>query len=60
MFVENPEGRRRLGDIGIEEKIILKCILRKESVRVWSGLVAGSFEHGTEPLDSIKGRGLVE
>jgi hypothetical protein len=47
--------------LGVDGRIILKWILRKEDRRVWSGLfcsgykpLAGCCEHGTEPSGSIK------
>jgi hypothetical protein len=34
---EKPEGKKLLGDVGIEI-MILTYILRKQEVRMWSGL----------------------
>jgi len=31
--------RTRLGDLGIEDRITSKCILNKQSVRVWNGIL---------------------
>jgi len=35
---EKPKGRDHLGDPGVVERIILKWILEKQSVRVWNVL----------------------
>ena len=32
-----PEGRRTLGDPGVDGRIILSCIFRKQDVGVWTG-----------------------
>ena len=31
--------RTRLGDLGIEERITLKCVLIKQDVRAWNGIL---------------------
>jgi hypothetical protein len=36
--VGNPEGKRPLGNPGIDERIILKWIFRKWFLLVWTGL----------------------
>jgi hypothetical protein len=38
-FVEKHEGKRRLGRSGIDGRIILRWILRKWGVGVWTGLI---------------------
>jgi hypothetical protein len=35
---EIVNGRNRFGDIGIDRRILLKWLLRKMILRVWSGL----------------------
>jgi hypothetical protein len=35
---ENLKERNHLGDLGVDGNIILKCVLKTQSVRVWSGL----------------------
>jgi hypothetical protein len=64
---ETLKGRDCLEDLDNDEKIILKLIFKKLSGRV--GLdsigseqrqVAGSCDHGNEPLGSIKGRQFLE
>jgi hypothetical protein len=34
-WLENHEGREHLKDIGIDVRILLKCILTKRDIRVW-------------------------
>jgi hypothetical protein len=36
-LVEKLEGKRPLGNLGIDGRIILKCILGKKGYMVWSG-----------------------
>jgi hypothetical protein len=36
-FWGNREGRDHLGHIGVDGKIILKSIIKKYDVRVWTG-----------------------
>jgi hypothetical protein len=36
MLIENVEGRGHLGDKGVHGRIILKCTLKKEAVRLWT------------------------
>jgi hypothetical protein len=38
VLVGKPEGKRPLGDPGVDGRIILKRILRKWNVGVWTGL----------------------
>jgi len=55
---ENLEGRDHREDLGVDGKIILGGILRKESGLDASGSrygpLAGSCEHGTESSGSIQ------
>jgi hypothetical protein len=37
VLVKKPEGRDHLGDTGVDGRIILRWILRKWDVRVWTG-----------------------
>jgi hypothetical protein len=40
-LVRKLEGKRPLGNLGVDGKIILKCILKKHTglhVRLWTGL----------------------
>jgi hypothetical protein len=34
---ENTKGRDYLGDLGLDGTIVLKWILKKKGVRVWTG-----------------------
>jgi hypothetical protein len=48
-----------LGDLAVDGWIILKYILKKQGMRVWTGLIwltigTGSCKHGNEPFGSIK------
>jgi hypothetical protein len=43
-----------LEDVGTDERIILKQLLKKEDVRVWTGTCGSSCEHGNKPSGSIK------
>jgi hypothetical protein len=61
VLVGKPEGRRPLGDPGVDGRIILRRIFWKWEVGVWTGLgwlrirqVAGACECGNEPSGSIK------
>jgi hypothetical protein len=61
VLVGKPEGKGRLGEPGIDGKIILRCIYRKYDMRVWSGSrwlkmrqFAGTCECGNETSGSIK------
>jgi hypothetical protein len=36
--VRKPEGNN-LGDLEVDGRILLKCILKKQSVRVWTGCI---------------------
>jgi hypothetical protein len=51
----------KLGDPGVDRRIILRWVFRKRDVGVWTGWswirlgqVAGTCECGDEPLGSIK------
>ena len=37
VLVGGPEGKRPLGDLGVEGRIILRWILRKLDVGLWTG-----------------------
>jgi hypothetical protein len=39
ILVKILSEKKRLRDIHIDERIILKCILRKYSVRFWAGFI---------------------
>ena len=63
----NLRERDHLGDLGVDGRIILSCILRKWDVGVWTewswlriGTGAGTWECGNEPLGSIKCREFLE
>jgi hypothetical protein len=49
-YTENMKARDQLGDISIDEIILLKWILKEKIVKVWIELLAviGSCEHGNE------------
>jgi hypothetical protein len=60
--VGNAKRRNLLGHLDEDGRIILKWILRKLGVRVWSGFVwlrirfiGGFCEHGNETSGSVKG-----
>jgi hypothetical protein len=62
VLVGKPEGKNHLEDLGVDGRIILECILRKQGEKVWTrclwfriGLVADSCELGNEPSGYIKG-----
>jgi hypothetical protein len=38
VLVGIPEGKRHLGDPGVDGRIILRWIFRKWDLRVWTGL----------------------
>jgi hypothetical protein len=37
--VGKPEENNNLDDLSIDEMILLKCVFRKQSGRVWTGLI---------------------
>jgi hypothetical protein len=39
VLVEKPEGKRPLGDPGLDGRVILKCIFRKWDGGVWTGSI---------------------
>jgi hypothetical protein len=52
---ENLKGRDHLGDLGVDDKVILQWISNRvqgcglDLLGTGQGLVAGSYEHGNEP-----------
>jgi hypothetical protein len=54
--LESLKGRYVLGETGIGGRIILKLILKKSGLRVWTGLVWFRLhsEHGRDPKGSVK------
>jgi hypothetical protein len=57
----NLRERDHLEDLGVDERIILRCIVRKWDVSAWMGLIwfrigtdGGLCECGNEDLGSIK------
>jgi hypothetical protein len=59
-FVRKSERSRPRGDRGIDERIILRRILRKQDVKVWAGFIwlkttsVGFCKHGNESSGSLK------
>ena len=62
-FVGKPKERYHLEDLGIDEKIILKCLLKDLAGRMTglvylrtgtSGRLSGCCGHGDVPLGSVK------
>ena len=56
----NRRERGFLEDLGVDGRIVLKCIFKKQDGRAWNafiwmrtGTVAGCCEHGNEPSGSI-------
>jgi hypothetical protein len=52
-----------LVDLDVDEQIILKLVLTKYGMSVWTGINcsrtgSGCFEHSNELLDSIKALGV--
>ena len=45
-----PEGRRPMGDLGVDGWIILGCISRKWNVVIWTGLDWPRIETGGRRL----------
>jgi hypothetical protein len=39
ILVERPEKRGHSKDLGIDKRIILKCILQKQGGRMWTELI---------------------
>jgi hypothetical protein len=60
----NLNGRDHLDDLGIDRRVLIKCILKKEGLYQiqlsQNGPVAGSCEHCNGPLGSIKGWEFLE
>jgi hypothetical protein len=62
ILVRKPKGKNHLEDQDIDGRTILRWILRKQGMRVWTGLnllrigpTAGSCEQSNESSASIKG-----
>jgi hypothetical protein len=59
-------GRNNLEDLGVEGRITLKCILKKQYVRgldsigSGQGSVPSSYEHGNEPPSCMEGVEFLE
>ena len=39
VLVEKPEGKGPLDDLGVDERIIIKCIFNKRDGGMWTGLI---------------------
>jgi hypothetical protein len=59
----NRKGRDHFDNLGVDERIILECILKKQGWKVWlessdsvQEPVAGSCEHVNESSCFMKGR----
>ena len=39
VLVGKPEGKDHLDDLGVDERIIIKCILNKRDGGTWTGLI---------------------
>jgi hypothetical protein len=39
ILIRNLKERDRLGDVGVDGRIILQRILKKQVMRVWTGLI---------------------
>jgi hypothetical protein len=62
ILARKHEGKEHSGSLGVEWSTILKPILEKKVERVLTGFMwrkaetsGGLFEHGIEPLTSMKG-----
>jgi hypothetical protein len=57
MLEENLKGGVLLKHVSISGRIILKCILKKQDMRLWPRLIwhrtEGSYETGNKTLGSI-------
>jgi hypothetical protein len=65
-FTQEMWSEENMTDEGIDGRIMLKLILKKYSMRMWTELinlrivpVEGPCEHGNEPLGSVKGRDFL-
>jgi hypothetical protein len=59
----NLKTKYHLGDVSLDERMILKCILQKLGVRMWIRFIwfrKGSSEHGTEPMGARHGGKFVD
>jgi hypothetical protein len=64
-YSKNVKGTDHFGSVWVEDGIILKLIMKKCGVRLWTGVscikigsVASSCEHSNELSSSIKSRGF--
>jgi len=39
ILVRNEKERDQVGDVGVDKRIILKCILNKKNERLWNGFI---------------------
>jgi hypothetical protein len=39
ILAEKPKRNRPLGRLNVYERILLKCILKKQGVRMWNGFI---------------------
>jgi len=58
-LVEKPEAKENFGNTGIDGSIILVWILRKQSVKAWTGFIWHRVGSKIKTLDSIKARNLT-
>jgi hypothetical protein len=60
-YLGHQKGRDHFGDLGSDRRIILKWILQKEDVRVWTKFIwllgpsGGFLKCGNEQFDYMKG-----
>jgi len=66
-WLEDLKGKDQLQKLGIDGRITLEWILGRKGGNVWTGYVLlrigtskEPYEHGNEPLDSMKGREFLD